>query len=118
MRELDLLRKQTDLQFRAADRFQDQAFNVLVRGVADAFDLSKEDPRLLERYDTGAMKPSDGARRNFEVYSLGGRHHDENGRHRSRFRSGVSAVQTPTRTSHWVSQRHCSTPIYPPGLTH
>ena len=63
LRELDLLRKQTDLQFRAADRFQDQAFNVLVRGVADAFDLSKEDPRLLERYDTGAMKPSDGAKK-------------------------------------------------------
>ena len=63
LRDLDLLRKQTDLRFRAADRFQDQAFNVLSRGVADAFDLSKEDPRLLERYDTGSMEPTDGAKK-------------------------------------------------------
>ena len=32
---------------------------MLARGVADAFDLSDENPRLLERYDTGELEPSD-----------------------------------------------------------
>lgn len=36
---------------------QQQAWNVIVRGVAEAFDLSKEDPRILERYDTGPLLP-------------------------------------------------------------
>ena len=35
-----------------ADQFQQQAFDVILGGISDAFDLSKEDPRLLERYDT------------------------------------------------------------------
>jgi hypothetical protein len=34
--------------------FQSLAFDVLRRGVSDAFDLSKEDPRLIDRYDTSA----------------------------------------------------------------
>ena len=32
--------------------------------------------------------------------------------------AAVSVVQIPTRPSHLVSQRHCSTPLYPLGLTH
>ena len=63
LRALDLLGTRTDQRLRAAGRFQGQAFDVLTRGVADAFDLSKEDPRLLERYDTGAMEPTDGAKK-------------------------------------------------------
>ena len=39
--------------------FQTQAFDVLRRGVSDAFDLSKEDPRLIERYDTAKLLPKD-----------------------------------------------------------
>jgi uncharacterized protein (DUF1501 family) len=35
-----------------ADRFQQQAFDVISRGVAQAFDLSREDPRVVARYDT------------------------------------------------------------------
>jgi hypothetical protein len=38
-----------------ADAFQQQAFDVIVRGVAEAFDLSKEDPKTLERYDTSSL---------------------------------------------------------------
>lgn len=37
------------------DRFRDQAYSVLLGKVADAFDLSKEDPRIIERYDTGGL---------------------------------------------------------------
>jgi len=39
--------------------FQQQAFAALHRGVSDAFDLSQEDPRLLERYDTAPLLPRD-----------------------------------------------------------
>ena len=38
-----------------ANKFQEQAFEVIVRGVADAFDLSKEDPRTIEKYDTSKL---------------------------------------------------------------
>ena len=39
--------------------FQTLAFDVLRRGVSDAFDLSKEDPRLIARYDTAPLLPKD-----------------------------------------------------------
>ncbi len=35
-----------------ADRFQQQAFDVITHGVGDAFDLSKEDPKTIAKYDT------------------------------------------------------------------
>ncbi len=35
------------------------AFDVLRRGISDAFDVSKEDPRLLARYDTAHLLPRD-----------------------------------------------------------
>ncbi len=48
---LDQLRRRLDDsgQMESAGRFQQQAFDVLGRGVADAFDLSKENPKLVER---------------------------------------------------------------------
>jgi hypothetical protein len=39
--------------------FQSLAFDVLRRGVSDAFDLTKEDPRLIARYDTSKLLPKD-----------------------------------------------------------
>ena len=53
---LDTLNRQLDVSgaMDALDRFQAQAVTVLRRGVAEAFDLSKEDPRILARYDTNA----------------------------------------------------------------
>lgn len=39
--------------------FQSLAFDVLRRGVSDAFDLSKEDSRLHARYDTSKLLPKD-----------------------------------------------------------
>ncbi len=38
-----------------ADKFQQQAFDIITRGVTDAFDLSKEDPRTLGLYDTSKL---------------------------------------------------------------
>jgi hypothetical protein len=37
--------------------FQQQAFDTLHGGVSDAFDLAREEPRLLERYDTAPLLP-------------------------------------------------------------
>lgn len=39
--------------------FQRLAFDVLRRGVSDAFDLSREDPRIVARYDTAPLLPRD-----------------------------------------------------------
>jgi hypothetical protein len=53
----DTLRKELDNTgaMETMDRYTEQAFNVILRGVADAFDLSKEDPRLVARYDTAPL---------------------------------------------------------------
>lgn len=52
--KLDALRRgvETSGSVGAADRIQQQAFEVLASGVGKAFDLSKEDPRVVARYDT------------------------------------------------------------------
>ncbi len=41
--------------FDRMDRFHAQAFEVILGGVASSFDLSKEDPRVIARYDTSHM---------------------------------------------------------------
>lgn len=42
------------------DRLREQAFSTILGGVADAFDLSNEDPRTIARYDTAPlMRPDD-----------------------------------------------------------
>ncbi len=39
--------------------FDQMAFNVLERGVSDAFDLKKEDPRTIARFDTAPLLPKE-----------------------------------------------------------
>ncbi len=58
LNSLDRLRRDTDAarQFDAADKFNQQAFDLILGSAAKAFDLSKEDKRLVERYDTSRMK--------------------------------------------------------------
>lgn len=46
---------QADL-LRGADRFEQQAFDVIMGGMSDAFDIGKEDPKLVARYDTGMFE--------------------------------------------------------------
>jgi len=53
---LDRLQREASAtgQFQAADRFTEGAFDVLTSSrLADALDLSKEDPKVRERYGTG-----------------------------------------------------------------
>ena len=46
------------------DKFQSQAFETLSGGISEAFDVSKEDAKTLERYDTaGLMDPRNISRR-------------------------------------------------------
>jgi hypothetical protein len=60
-----LLRQVDDLRFTAEqsgilasqDEFNQQAYDVILGGISKAFDLSGEDPRLLEAYDTGHIVP-------------------------------------------------------------
>jgi hypothetical protein len=50
---------ETEIPFQGFDRNQQQACEVLLSGrVADALDLSREDPRLLARYDTNRYTTS------------------------------------------------------------
>lgn len=52
--QLDNLRREVDASGRieGLDRLQQQAYEVITRGTARAFDVSQEDPRTLARYDT------------------------------------------------------------------
>lgn len=54
---LDSVMRQVDEYdlLAGVDRFQQQAFEVITRGIAQAFDLSQEDPATLARYDTSKL---------------------------------------------------------------
>jgi Protein of unknown function (DUF1501) len=55
--ELDRVRWAFDAEGNAGgiDKLREQAFSSVVNGVAQAFDLSREDPRVVERYDTAPL---------------------------------------------------------------
>ena len=66
LQQLDLIRRNADQSgmFTGMDRIQQQAFDTIVGGVADAFDLSKENPKTIERYDTcSLLRPDDISRK-------------------------------------------------------
>lgn len=54
---LDRIKRNADAsgELEGLDRFQQQAFDTIVGGVADAFDLSKEDPATIAKYDTAPL---------------------------------------------------------------
>ena len=49
--------------------FEQQAYDVLLRGIAGAFDLAKEDPDTIARYDTSRLF-------RMEDWHHGGRHYN------------------------------------------
>jgi hypothetical protein len=55
--QLDCLRREVDArgEMESADKFRQQAYDVITRGIVKAFDLSQEDPRTLARYDTSSL---------------------------------------------------------------
>jgi len=54
---IDDLKRSTENSLSSASSLHQKAFDVILGGVTDAFDLSKEDPRLVQRYDTSAFVP-------------------------------------------------------------
>jgi hypothetical protein len=70
--ELDQLRRDLDNSgtMDTLDRYREQAFDVILRGVGKAFDLSQEDPRVVGRYDTAPLLNVDRIRRNLGNYKL------------------------------------------------
>lgn len=66
---LDQLKRRADKSrlLDGTDRFQQQAFEVITRGVAEAFDLSKEDARTIERYDTSKLFDADETQRYYDM---------------------------------------------------
>jgi hypothetical protein len=69
--QLDGLRWQSDASgtFDGMDRIQSQAFDLILRSAAEAFDLSREPARVLARYDTaGLVRPESIDRRWSESY--------------------------------------------------
>lgn len=59
--QLDVFKRQAELDgsLQASDTFRQQAFDVLTRGVANAFDLSLESPTTVEQYDTSHLQPNE-----------------------------------------------------------
>lgn len=55
--QLDGLKHQLDQtgEVNGMSQVERQAYDLLLRGVSDAFDLSKEDPRTIARYDTSHL---------------------------------------------------------------
>ena len=56
-------------ELEVAASFEQQAYDVLLRGIADAFDLAKEDPDTIARYDTSRLF-------RMEDWHHGGRHYN------------------------------------------
>jgi len=65
LQQLDGLRRGLEVsgKLEAADQFQQQAFDVLARGVSDAFDLSGESAETLAAYDTSSCQPGEAVKR-------------------------------------------------------
>jgi uncharacterized protein (DUF1501 family) len=56
--KLDKVKRSIDSSgnIQGLDRFELQALDMIVRGAGEAFDISKEDPRIVERYDTNRFR--------------------------------------------------------------
>jgi hypothetical protein len=67
--DLDRLRRKLDETgtLEGVDRFQQQAFDVILRGIAEAFDLSKESPATLARYDTTHLFRAEDLQRYYDM---------------------------------------------------
>jgi hypothetical protein len=67
---LDRIRRDLDARrdLDGVDKFQEQAFQTILGGVANAFDLSKEDAATIARYDTAPLVRPDQISRKWNNY--------------------------------------------------
>src|SRR4029077_617017 len=56
-------------QLEGMDRLREQALQTVLGGAAEAFDLSKEDPRVVGRYDTAPLVRPDAIDRKWNNYN-------------------------------------------------
>ena len=70
LKRLDQARRKVDAAklFSEADRFQQQAFSTVLGGAARAFDLSRESPATVARYDTAPLVRPDQIRTKWKNY--------------------------------------------------
>ena len=67
--QLDDLRREADAgMLDSLDRVREQAFDLILRGVSRAFDLSQEDSRVVAAYDTAPLLNVGAIRRNLGQY--------------------------------------------------
>ena len=69
--QLDGIKRQLDTSgtLDGMDRIKSQAFDVILRGAADAFDLSRESSKTIARYDTaGLVRPESVSKKWAESY--------------------------------------------------
>jgi uncharacterized protein (DUF1501 family) len=50
----DDARRHAEPGFARVDKFQQQAFDIITRGVSDAFDITREDDKTIAKYDTSS----------------------------------------------------------------
>jgi len=69
--QLDTLRREVDAAdtLGSLDRIQQQAFDVILRGVAQAFDLSRENDKTIARYDTAPLVRPENIDRKWKNYN-------------------------------------------------
>ncbi|HEV3437770.1 MAG TPA: DUF1501 domain-containing protein [Gemmata sp.] len=53
--------------FARSDKFQQQAFDIIARGIGEAFDVSREDPKTIEKYDTAGLFKMDDWTKHFNM---------------------------------------------------
>jgi uncharacterized protein (DUF1501 family) len=51
----DNVRRDSEPGFTRTDKFQQQAFDIITRGIGEAFDVSREDEKLAAKYDTSKL---------------------------------------------------------------
>lgn len=67
---LDSLKRGVDQgTIEGVDKFQQQALTTILGGVAQAFDISKEDPKTIARYDTAPLVRPDQINRKWNNYA-------------------------------------------------
>jgi len=68
--KLDTVKRSIDASgnLEGLDRFERQALEMIVRGAGEAFDIRREDPKLVERYNTNGFRVG---KKEFQPSSLG-----------------------------------------------
>lgn len=67
--QLDAVKRVADTRLEGVDKFRQQAFQTIVGGAAEAFDLSREKDSTIRRYDTAPLLPPDRISRRWNNYN-------------------------------------------------